>query len=136
TQQVLARYARLAAGLLVVVPKLPLEQLVVAAGALLLTQLLAVLGLPYAAAAVLARRVRPALDGALVGHAALPLEEQLHALPAPPADSHATTLPSRSVSVTMVLLNEVLMCACPNGMFLRTRRRARVPLRPALACGI
>src|SRR5262249_9179724 len=31
--------------------------------------------------------------------------------PAPPADSHAITLPSRSVSDTIVLLNEVLMCA-------------------------
>jgi hypothetical protein len=29
--------------------------------------------------------------------------------PAPPADSHAITLPSRSVSDTIVLLNEVLM---------------------------
>ena len=31
--------------------------------------------------------------------------------PAPPADSHAMTFPSRSVSETMVLLNEVLMWA-------------------------
>ena len=45
--------------------------------------------------------------------------------PAPPADSHAMTLPSRSVSETIVLLNEVLMCAWPIGMFLRTRRRPR-----------
>src|SRR5580658_10413896 len=45
--------------------------------------------------------------------------------PAPPADSHAITLPSRSVSETMVLLNEVLMWAWPTGMFLRTRRRPR-----------
>ncbi len=29
--------------------------------------------------------------------------------PAPPADSHAITAPSRSVSVTIVLLKEVLM---------------------------
>ena len=35
--------------------------------------------------------------------------------PAPPADSHAITLPSRSVSVTIVLLNEVLMWAWPHG---------------------
>ena len=45
--------------------------------------------------------------------------------PAPPADSHAITLPSRSVSDTIVLLNEVLMWAWPTGMFLRTRRRPR-----------
>src|SRR5439155_9391244 len=43
--------------------------------------------------------------------------------PALPADSHAITAPSRSVSVTIVLLNDVLMWAWPNGMFLRTRRR-------------
>jgi hypothetical protein len=33
--------------------------------------------------------------------------------PAEPADSQAITLPSVSVSVTIVLLKEVLMCACP-----------------------
>jgi hypothetical protein len=49
--------------------------------------------------------------------------------PAPPADSHAMTLPSRSVSATIVLLKLVLMCAWPNGMFFRTRRRPR-PLPP------
>src|SRR3954468_7640763 len=43
--------------------------------------------------------------------------------PAPPADSHAMTLPSRSVSVTIVLLKLDLMWATPTGMFLRTRRR-------------
>src|SRR5271154_7410099 len=37
--------------------------------------------------------------------------------PAPPADSHAITLPAVSVSETIVLLNEVLMCAWPTGMF-------------------
>ena len=31
--------------------------------------------------------------------------------PAPPADSHAMTFPSRSVSETIVLLKLVLMCA-------------------------
>ena len=51
--------------------------------------------------------------------------------PAPPADSQAITLPSRSVSDTIVLLNEVLMCAWPIGMFLRTRRRPRWGLRGA-----
>src|SRR5688500_19364252 len=48
--------------------------------------------------------------------------------PAPPADSQAITFPSRSVSVTIVLLNEVLMCAWPNGTFFLTLRRPRVPL--------
>src|SRR3954471_24240077 len=45
--------------------------------------------------------------------------------PAPPADSHAMTLPSRSVRETIVLLNEVLMCACPTGMFFLGLRRPR-----------
>src|SRR6058998_2365955 len=45
--------------------------------------------------------------------------------PAEPADSHAITFPSLSVSATIVLLNDVLMCACPTAMFLRTRRRVR-----------
>src|SRR3954447_44838 len=50
--------------------------------------------------------------------------------PAPPADSHAITLPSLSESETIVLLKLVLMCAWPNGMFLRTRRRPLLPLPP------
>src|SRR3954468_12851468 len=45
--------------------------------------------------------------------------------PAPPADSHAMTLPSRSVRETIVLLNDVLMCAWPIGMFFFGRRRPR-----------
>src|ERR671936_1689283 len=45
--------------------------------------------------------------------------------PAEPADSHAITLPSLSVSETIVLLNDVLMWAWPIAMFLRTRRRVR-----------
>src|ERR671933_2021923 len=45
--------------------------------------------------------------------------------PAEPADSHAITFPSLSVSATIVLLNDVLMCAWPIAMFLRTRRRVR-----------
>src|SRR3954453_8873201 len=45
--------------------------------------------------------------------------------PAPPADSHASTLPSLSVSDTIVLLKLVLMCACPKGTFFRTRLRPR-----------
>src|SRR5437868_13927784 len=54
--------------------------------------------------------------------------------PAEPADSHAITLPSLSVSATIVLLNDVLMCAWPIAMFLRTRRRVR-PLVAALRGG-
>src|SRR3989454_7584700 len=45
--------------------------------------------------------------------------------PAEPADSHTITLPSLSVSATIVLLNDVLMCAWSIAMFLRTRRRVR-----------
>ena len=56
--------------------------LVVAARLLLLAQLQPVLGLAHAAAAVLARRVGAALDAALVGEAALALEEELLALAA------------------------------------------------------
>src|SRR4051812_16287737 len=81
-QQVLAGDALLARGLLVVVAELLLEDAVVAARLLLLPQLDAVLGLLLAAAAVIAGRVRAALDAALVGEAALALEEQLLALAA------------------------------------------------------
>src|SRR3979409_1490452 len=45
--------------------------------------------------------------------------------PAEPADSHTITFPSLSVRATIVLLNDVLMCACPIAMFFRTRRRVR-----------
>src|SRR5918992_1016569 len=45
--------------------------------------------------------------------------------PAPPADSHAITLPSLSVSDTIVLLKLVLICAWPKGTFFRTRLRPR-----------
>src|SRR5438105_9208783 len=48
--------------------------------------------------------------------------------PAPPADSHAITLPCVSVSDTTVLLNDVLMCACPTGMFFFGLRRPRARL--------
>src|SRR5919201_2059862 len=50
--------------------------------------------------------------------------------PAEPADSHAITFPSLSVSDTIVLLNDVLMCAWPIAMFFLTRRR----VRPRVAC--
>src|SRR4029078_12669307 len=45
--------------------------------------------------------------------------------PAEPADSHAITFPSLSVRAPLVLLQQVLMRACPTAMFLRTRRRVR-----------
>ena len=45
--------------------------------------------------------------------------------PTAPALSQAMTLPSLSVSVTRVLLNDVLICAWPMAMFLRTLRRWR-----------
>src|SRR3712207_512218 len=51
--------------------------------------------------------------------------------PAPPADSHAMTLPSRSVRDTIVLLNDVLMCAWPTGMFFFGLRRPRCGRRGA-----
>ena len=52
--------------------------------------------------------------------------------PAPPADSHAMTLPSRSVRETIVLLKLVLMWAWPIGMFFFGLRRPRCG---ALGCG-
>src|SRR6476646_11027478 len=45
--------------------------------------------------------------------------------PAEPADSQTITAPSLSVSETIVLLNDVLMCAWPIAMFFLTRRRVR-----------
>ena len=54
--------------------------------------------------------------------------------PAEPADSHAITLPSLSVRATIVLLNDVLMCAWPIAMFFLTRRRVR-PRAAALRGG-
>src|SRR3954447_15632670 len=53
--------------------------------------------------------------------------------PAPPADSHAITLPSLSVRDTIVLLKLVLMWAWPNGMFFRGLRRPPRP-RAGLCC--
>ena len=66
----------------VVDAELLLQHAVVPARLLLLAELHAVLALLLAATAVLARRVRAALDAALVGEAALALEEQLLALAA------------------------------------------------------
>src|SRR4029077_11353604 len=81
-QQVVAGDATLLVGLLVVRAELRLEQPVVAARLLLLAQLQQVLALLDPAAAVLARRIRAALDRALLGQAALALEEELHSLAA------------------------------------------------------
>src|SRR5262249_9827351 len=79
-QKVLTGHALLPGGLFVVGPELLLEHLVVAASLLLLSQLDPVLGLPHPAPPVLAGRVGAALDAALVGEAALALEEELLAL--------------------------------------------------------
>src|SRR5882757_4931726 len=49
--------------------------------------------------------------------------------PAPPADSHAITLPSRSLSETIVLLKEVLMCAWPWGRGRSSCEALRAPGR-------
>jgi hypothetical protein len=62
--------------------ELALQHLVVAASLLLLAQLQPVLGLAHAAATVLPGRIGAALHPALVGEAALALEEQLLALAA------------------------------------------------------
>ena len=53
-----------------------------AAGLLLFPQLMPVLGVANAPTAVLSRRIRPPLDRALVGHAALALQEELEPLAA------------------------------------------------------
>src|SRR3954465_7227758 len=76
-QQVLAGDAGLPGRLLVVVAELLLEHAVVASRLLLLAKLHAVLRLLLPPATVVARRVRAPLDAALVGQAALALEEQL-----------------------------------------------------------
>lgn len=49
--------------------------------------------------------------------------------PREPADSQAMTLPSWSVTLTMVLLNELFMCTMPFVTFLRTRLRDRLAPR-------
>src|SRR4029079_6212328 len=81
-QQRLAGDARALRGLRVVRAELLLEQAVVAGRLLVFAQLQQILALLDAAAAVLARRVAAALDGALLRQAALALEEELHALAA------------------------------------------------------
>ena len=81
-EQLLAGDARALRRLRVVVPELRLEDAVVAARLLLLAELEEVLALLDAAAAVLARRVATALDRALLGQAALALQEELQAFAA------------------------------------------------------
>src|ERR1700738_951887 len=54
--------------------------------------------------------------------------------PTLPADAQARTLPSGALIDTMVLLNELLMCATPYATFLRSRRRGRRP--PGLGLAI
>src|SRR5262245_1082668 len=53
----------------------------------------------------------PALSAACVAANGVPLRDPLK--PIPPALDHATTLPSVSVIVTVVLLNDAWMCASP-----------------------
>src|SRR4051812_843950 len=84
-QQLLAGDARAPRRLLVVRAELLLQQAVVAACLLLLAKLEQVLALLDAAAAVLTRRIRAALDRALLGETALALQEELHAFA--PADA-------------------------------------------------
>src|SRR6202012_953106 len=74
-EQVLAGDAVHAGGVFVVGAELFLQHLVVAAGLLLLAQLQAILALAQPAAAVVTGRVGATLDAALVGEAALTLEE-------------------------------------------------------------
>src|SRR3954467_6125035 len=81
-EQVLARDARLARSLVVIDAELLLEDAVVPARLLLLAQLDPVLRLLLAPATVVAGRVGPALDAALVRQAALALEEELLAFAA------------------------------------------------------
>ncbi len=56
--------------------------------------------------------------------------------PDAPAVPHDNTLPLGSVMVTIVLLNDALMCACPTGTDLRSRGAHVRPswvFRPSLA---
>ena len=80
-EEALAGDARAILGVNEVVPELPLEDAVDAANLLLLTELHPVLADLAAADAVLAGGRRPALEGALLGVAARPLQEELGALP-------------------------------------------------------
>src|SRR5712691_962737 len=81
-EQDLAGLPALAGGFLVVVVELPLEDSVDAAGLLLLPDLKQVLALLRPVPAMLARRIRPDLDGALRRVALRALQEQLGLLTA------------------------------------------------------
>ena len=76
--------------------------------------------------------LRAALSAVTCAANGVDLREPLN--PAEPADSQTMTLPSPSVSVTIVLLNDVLMCAWPMAMFLRTLRRAAAGRGSARRC--
>src|SRR6476619_3339283 len=68
---------------------------------------------------------RAALSAAICAANGVLLRDPLK--PTPPDDAHEMTLPSVSVTLTMVLLNELLMCTTPLVMFLRSRLRGRRP---------
>src|SRR3954470_14064494 len=68
---------------------------------------------------------RAALSAAICAANGVLLREPLK--PTPPDDAHEMTLPSVSVTLTMVLLNELLMCTTPTVTFLRSRLRGRRP---------
>src|SRR5262249_19622277 len=81
-QEVLPPRSLLAVGLVEVAAELGLQHSVDALGPLLLAELHAIRRQLAAVEPVLARRVVPTLDRALVGEATRPLEEELHALAA------------------------------------------------------
>ena len=81
-EEALAGDAGTVLGIVEVVPELSLEDAVDAADLLLLTELQPIVADLAAADAVLAGGRRPALEGALLGVAARPLEEELGSLPA------------------------------------------------------
>src|ERR1035438_7164431 len=64
---------------------------------------------------------RAAASAAICAANGVDLREPLK--PTWPEDAHAMTLPPGSVMETMVLLNVLLMWACPCAMFLRSLRR-------------
>src|SRR5207237_7900574 len=66
---------------------------------------------------------RPARSAATCAANGVDLREPLN--PALPEVAHDSTLPWRSVIVTMVLLNEAWMCAMPSATFFLTFLRAR-----------
>ena len=67
---------------------------------------------------VLHRPARAHFSAAICAANGVDLREPLK--PTLPADAQAMTLPSGSVMETMVLLNELLMCATPKATFLRS----------------